>query len=138
VIVDATAMVMWVSQGPHLLGRYVAVDLRRELAGEERAVPADLPEDPIAGSAELRQHQLAVAELRAARALREVDPERALEQARRAAALDDRMPEAHLFLGELLRRRDPNRARAELERFLDLQPPYLRDVERVKGILSTM
>lgn len=42
VVVDATARVLWVGQGPHALGRYVAFDLRRELpdAGASSGSPA--------------------------------------------------------------------------------------------------
>ncbi len=43
VVVDATARVLWIGQGPHALGRYIAFDLRRELpeaAGTAAALAA--------------------------------------------------------------------------------------------------
>src|SRR5207253_2262119 len=67
VVVDATSLTIWVGTGPHLIGRYIGYDLRRELLGEvQRPEPADLPDDPVAQSDELRAYTLAHAELRAA------------------------------------------------------------------------
>jgi isopenicillin-N N-acyltransferase-like protein len=50
VVMDATARVLWVSEGPHLLGRFVRFDLARLL--DEKYEPSDeplvtLPEDPL-------------------------------------------------------------------------------------------
>ena len=56
----------------------------------------------------------------------------------RAAALVEMMPEPHRLIGDLIRPYDKERARAEYRRFLELSPPYLHDVEEVKGILSTL
>ncbi|MBK8218802.1 MAG: hypothetical protein IPK71_34165 [Myxococcales bacterium] len=51
VVADTTAKVLWVSLGPHLSGKFVGFDLRREFdtnSGEGSLVePGDLPEDPI-------------------------------------------------------------------------------------------
>ena len=51
VVMDATARELWVSEGPHLVGRFVRFDLNR-LLGSEPALADDLPsfldEDPIA------------------------------------------------------------------------------------------
>jgi isopenicillin-N N-acyltransferase-like protein len=139
VVVDATALTIWVSAGPHLTGRYVGFDLRRELAGDNRPQPGDLPEDPVAQTDEYRAYQLAQAELHAAERLRRSNPERALEQARRAEGLEDKLPEPHRLIGDLLRARgDRDGARQQYRRFLELSPPYLKDVEDVKGILSTL
>jgi isopenicillin-N N-acyltransferase-like protein len=139
VIVDATALTLWVSTGPHLYGKYVGYDLRKELRGEERPAPPDLPEDAIAGSDELRAWSLAHAELRSAERLRKIDPERALEEAERAAALEDKLPEPRRLIGDLLRARgDRDGARRAYQQFLALSPPYLKDIEEVKGILDTL
>jgi hypothetical protein len=139
VVVDASALTIWVSTGPHLTGRYVGFDLRRELRGEDRPAPPDLPDDPMAQSDEFRAYQLAAAELRAAERLRKLDADRALEQARRAEGLEEKLPEPHRLVGELLRARgDREGARREYQRFLELSPPYLKDVEEVKGILDTL
>ena len=140
VVVDASALTIWVSSGPHLTGRYIGFDLKRELAGEStRPQPADLPEDPVAQSDEFRGYTLAQAELKAADRLRKLDPDRALEEARRAEGLEEKLPEPHRFIGDLLRKAgDREGARKEYQRFLELSPPYLKDIEQVKGILDTL
>lgn len=50
VVADLTARVLWVSEGPHTLGRYVRIDLGARLRDGERAVAreatGDLAEDP--------------------------------------------------------------------------------------------
>jgi hypothetical protein len=140
VVVDATNLILWVGEGPHLLGRFRAFDLKHELSDEERPPPADLPEDPIAGSDELHAYQQAQAALHAAEHLVEVQkPERALEEARKAEALEERLPEPHHLIADLLRARgDKEGARREYQRFLELVPPYLKDVEAVRGILGTL
>jgi hypothetical protein len=142
VVVDATNLILWVAEGPHLLGRFVAFDLKKELLGQsiDRPEPPDLPADPLAGSDELRAYTLATASLRAAERLAGAgQPERALEEARRAEGLEERLPEPHHLVGQLLRARgDRDGARRELQRFLELAPPYLKDVEEVKGILGTL
>jgi hypothetical protein len=147
VVVDATSMTLWVSEGPHLLGRYLAFDLKRELAecpseGSEdcrRRAPADLPADPLQHSDEYRAHLGAVTAFKAAERLRGTAPDRALEQAQIASALEERMAEPHRLAGDLLRARgDIEGARREYQRFLELDPPYLKDVEAVKGILGTL
>lgn len=140
VVVDATSLTIWVGTGPHLIGKYVGYDLKRELLGDvQRAQPPDLPEDPVATSDEFRAYTLAHAELGAAERLRKRDPERALEEARRAEGLEERLPEPHRLIGDLLRERgDREGARKQYQRFLELSPPYLKDIEDVKGILSTL
>jgi hypothetical protein len=139
VVVDASALTIWVSSGPHLLGRYVGFDLRKELLGQAEPQPADLPDDPIAQSDEFHAFVLAKSELGAAGRLKKRDPDRALEQARRAEGLEDKMPEPHRLIGDLLRAHgDRAGARAEYQRFLALSPPYLKDIEEVKGILDTL
>ncbi|MCK6587129.1 MAG: C45 family peptidase [Polyangiaceae bacterium] len=55
VVMDASARALWVSEGPHLLGRFVRFDLARLLdpafspgeAGDDAADPASIPADPI-------------------------------------------------------------------------------------------
>jgi tetratricopeptide (TPR) repeat protein len=50
VVADLTARVLWVSEGPHTLGRYVRIDLGARLRDGERAIlqesEDDIPEDP--------------------------------------------------------------------------------------------
>jgi hypothetical protein len=55
VVLDATARALWVSEGPHLAGRFVRFDLARLLdpAYDPRADAAPVeavPEDPILAS----------------------------------------------------------------------------------------
>ncbi len=139
VVVDATNLIVWVGEGPHALGRYRAFDLRRELLGETRPTPIDLPADPLADGDEVRDAQLATLSMAAAQRQRsEHRLDRALDEARRAAALDPLLPEPHMLLGDLLQKTDPATARAEYERFLQLDPPYLADAERVRGLLLTL
>ncbi|MGK4002211.1 C45 family peptidase [Sorangium sp. So ce1036] len=52
VVMDATARVLWVSEGPHLVGRFLRFDLARLLdpafdPASDAAEPAALPEDPL-------------------------------------------------------------------------------------------
>ncbi len=139
VVVDATSMILWVSEGPHLLGRYIGFDLRKELRGEERAAPADLPADPISDSDELRAYKEAQTHLAAAARYEQIAPARALEELERAAALQERMPEPQRLLGDLRKKRgDIEGSRKAYRRFLELSPPYLKDVEEVKGVLGTL
>jgi hypothetical protein len=139
VVVDATAMTIWVGVGPHLLGRYVGFDLRRELLGEDRPPPPDLPADPLSDSDELRVYRDAMAHLRAAERFAGPAPDRAVEELERAAALQPLMPEPQRLLGDARRKRgDVEGARRAYRRFLELAPPYLKDVEEVKGLLGTL
>ncbi len=139
VVVDATSMTLWVSEGPHLLGRFIGFDLRRELRGEERPTPADLPPDSSVDSDELRAYKEALSHLSAAARYEKIAPARALEELERAAALQERMPEPQRLLGDLKRARgDLDGARKAYRRFLELSPPYLKDVEEVKGVLGTL
>ena len=54
VVADATDRTLWVSVGPHLRGRFVKLDLRKLLAPDLDAPPAEadeaLPEDPTIGA----------------------------------------------------------------------------------------
>jgi hypothetical protein len=140
VVVDATNLVMWVGEGPHVLGHFRAFDLRKELLGEERPREEDLPEDPVVETDAYRRYLGAMAAYKTAERLREERlSERALDEARRAAGLEDAMPEAHRLIGDLLRARgDISGAKAEYRRFLELWPPYLKDIEEVKGLLGTL
>jgi hypothetical protein len=140
VVVDATNLILWVGEGPHLLGKFRAFDLRKELLGEDRPPAADLPEDATAQSDEYRRYLLAMSAWKTAERLRDQKlPERALDEARRAAGYEDAMPEPHRLLGDLLRQRgDVAGAKNEYRRFLELSPPYLKDIEEVKGLLGTL
>jgi isopenicillin-N N-acyltransferase-like protein len=139
VVVDATNLVLWISQGPHLLGKFIAFDLRRELLGEERPQSLDMPVDPLLLSDELRAYEEALSSLRSADHLSGKAPDRAIEELEKAEALVEKMPEPHRKLGDLLRTQGrTEEAIREYRRFLELAPPYLADIEEVKGILGTL
>jgi hypothetical protein len=140
VVVDATNLILWVGEGPHALGRFRAFDLRKELLGEERPASPDFPADPILDTDEYRRYLDAQAAYKTAERLRDQKlPTLALDEARRAAGLEDGMAEAHRLIGDLLRANgDVAGAKAAYRRFLELSPPYLKDVEEVKGFLGTM
>jgi isopenicillin-N N-acyltransferase-like protein len=67
VVMDTTARVLWVSEAPHLLGRFVAFDLKRLLdPSYDPTKPAPLetlPSDPLAESDAYRKHVAARAGL---------------------------------------------------------------------------
>lgn len=141
VVVDASELILWVSSGPHELGRYIAFDLRRELLGEDRPAPADLPADPTLDTPEYRDYLIAERALQTSQALlRHGERDRAIEEAERAVALAPLSPEARKLLADLLYARnhagDRARAREQDGIFLTLAPPYLRDVEEVRGRLG--
>lgn len=60
VVMDTTDRRIWVSEAPHLLGRFVAFDLRRLLAEDydpaaDREAPPFVPEDPLLKSEEYQK-----------------------------------------------------------------------------------
>lgn len=62
VVMDATRRALWVSEGPHLLGRFVRFDLERLLdpayaPGEAEGEPEAVPEDPLLHSEEYKAFQ---------------------------------------------------------------------------------
>jgi Flp pilus assembly protein TadD len=64
---------------------------------------------------------------------------RALDEARRAAGQYDKLPEAHKLLGDLYRQTgDKEAARREYQRFLELSPPHLKEMEEVRSLLATL
>jgi hypothetical protein len=140
VVADVTEGLLWVGEGPHLLGRFRGFDLRKELLSEDRSDPVDLPADPVGGSPEHQAYLdarrvLAVAEQLIAAG----DDAHALPLLERAEGLAPRLPEIARQKGDLLRRQgDLAGARRAYRRFLELEPPYLKDIEEVKGLLATL
>lgn len=141
VVIDATDLVIWVGIGPHALGRYVAFDLRRELLGDARPTPPDLDEDPTLHSAAYREYLQAEQALAASVALEgHGELGRAIEEAERAVALAPLSAEARKRLADLLYVRkqgdDLSRGRVHYQTFLQLSPPYRRDIETVQALLK--
>jgi hypothetical protein len=140
VVIDATAMVMWVGEGPSALGRFRAFDLRH-LLGRQGTRPAPLPDieaDPLLYSEEYRDYEEALDAIDYARARLDArDPEGALWSARVAEALAPDVGDLQRLLGDIQRARgELAAARTHYERYLELVPGRLRDQERVRTILA--
>ncbi|MEM6295501.1 MAG: C45 family autoproteolytic acyltransferase/hydrolase [Myxococcota bacterium] len=142
VIVDATAMVLWVAEGPSALGRFQAFDLRAML-GRERGPAApldDLAPDPLLYSESYRDYQEAVSLVKHARALlTEGYPGRALWSAKVALALAPDVGDLHRLLGDIERELGHDAdAVAHYTRYLELIPGRRRDQVRVEGIIAEL
>lgn len=142
VIVDATAMVMWVAEGPSTLGRYQAFDLQ-QLLGRDPGRPApldDLPPDPLLYSEEYRDYQEAIESVDYARSLLTNGyPERALWSAKVALALAPDVGDLHHLLGDIERELDHvDEALGHYRRYLELVPGRRRDQVRVEGIIAEL
>ncbi len=128
VIADATAGVLWVSEGPHTFGRYVRIDLPARLREGERAAVAeaagDVPEDPALRDGTWARFEFGARLRRDARAAVAAGHlEAALDLYRRATAL---RPDDHLAwrgLADAAERADArDLARAAWQRVLALSP----------------
>lgn len=142
VIVDATAMVIWIAEGPSNLGRYQAFDLAQLLGRSDRP-PApldDLASDPLLYSEEYRDYQEAIESIDYARTLLVRGyPERALWSAQVALALAPDVGELHRLLGDIERELDhPEQALSHYRRYLELVPGHRRDQVRVEGIIAEL
>ena len=142
VVVDATAMVLWVAEGPSALGRYHAIDLRHTLT-REGARPApldDFPPDRLLHSEEYGDYKESLAAIDHARALlADGLPRKALADAKVALALAPDVGDLHRLLGDIERELgNLAEARAHYERYLELVPGRLRDQERVRGLLEEL
>lgn len=142
VVVDATAMVMWVAEGPSALGRFRAIDLRHALT-REGARPApldDFPADRLLHSEEYGDYKVALAAIEHARLLLAAGlPRKALIDAKVALALAPDVGDLHRLLGDIERELgDLAGARTHYERYLELVPGRLRDQERVRGLLEEL
>ena len=154
VVVDATDLILWVGIGPHALGRYVGFDLRRELLGQDRPQPPELPEDPIQHSEDFRAYGQAQRALEAAAAMAQQGRlDHAIEEASLAVTLQPLSPDAQLLLADLHQQRakslsssaqkaeqraEQERAKAAYQRFLTLYPPYKRDVVRAEAAVRAL
>lgn len=143
VVVDATAMVLWVSEGPSALGRFQAFDLPRLLGRGERQAAApleDLPPDPLLYSEEYRDWLEAIkAMAHARRLLGRGLPERALASAQIALALAPDVGELHRLLGDIERELGhPEPAIHHYRRYLELVPGRRREQVRVEGMIAEL
>jgi hypothetical protein len=137
---DASAMVLWVADGPGAGARFRAFDLRYELSGEgaRPAPPADLPADSELDPSVAQQVRRARGALREARqAQRRGQPDRAGELVQRALAHAPRLPEALKLAGDLARASNQREAATQYyERFLDGVPDDLGAEAEVRAILG--
>lgn len=143
VVVDATAMVMWVAEGPSNLGRYRAFDLSTMLGRDPEQHPApleDIPADPLLYSEEYRDYKEARESIDHARGLLARGfAERGLWSAQVALALAPDIGELHRLLGDIHRELgDPEQALVHYRRYLELVPGRRRDQVRVEGIIAEL
>jgi tetratricopeptide (TPR) repeat protein len=142
VVIDATAMVMWVGEGPSNLGRYQAFDLARLLGrAEGPATPLeDLPADALLHSEDYADYLEALEALTHARKLLQRGyADRALVSARIALALAPDVGELHRLLGDIERELGhPEEAIAHYRRYLELVPGRRREQVRVEGIIEEL
>ncbi len=142
VVIDASAMIMWVAEGPSALGRFRAFDLRYLLMrqGSRPAPLDDFPADRLLHSEEFSDFQQALDAVDHAKSLLAADlPEKALASAKLALALAPDVGELHRLLGDIERELDnPDAAREHYRRYLELVPGRLRDQERVRGLLEEL
>jgi len=140
VVVDLTEMVLWVSRGPHLLGRFVAVDLKPifGLPTPDLAKVKHIEADPLVGTVSLDRFRQARAQVdHARRRLSSADLPAALDFSARATAMAPQMPEPHKLRGDVLwKMGQREQAKQHYRKFLKLHPPYLKDREVVKARLD--
>jgi len=142
VVVDVSAMVMWVAEGPSALGRFQAFDLARLLGRDDApAAPLDdLPADPLLHGEEYRDWIEAIEAIEHARRLLGRGlPERALVSAQIAHALAPDVGELHRLLGDIERELGHREeAIVHYRRYLELVPGRRREQVRVEGIISEL
>jgi tetratricopeptide (TPR) repeat protein len=142
VVVDATAMVLWVGEGPSALGKFRAFDLSRLLGREDAPAVAldDLPADPLLYSEEYRDWLEATRAIaHAKQLLARGYPERALVSAQIAHALAPDVGELHRLLGDIERELGHgDDAIVHYRRYLELVPGRRREQIRVEGIIAEL
>jgi tetratricopeptide (TPR) repeat protein len=125
-VIDATALTLWVGEGPGAAGPLRAFDLRHELRGEPTRAGAQgvIAADPVADLAAARTIVLAQATLAAAaRSARLGRWDAAAEEVARALALAPELAEAHRLAGDVAREQgDATAATEHYRRYLDLGP----------------
>lgn len=142
VVVDASAMVLWVSEGPSSLGRFQALDLRKLLGRDDApSTPlGDIPPDPLLYAEAYRDYQEAIELVRHARGLlTDGYPGRALWSAKVALALGPDVGDLHRLLGDIERELGNDaEALGHYKRYLELTPGRRRDQVRVEGIIAEL
>lgn len=132
-VVDLTAMVLWVFKGPLLLGEMTAIDLKPLLGIEGKTdIPQEISEDGLLSSLDFRRFRLARNQLSYVKKLKRNDElEKALDYAKRAVGLAPKWPKAQRAVADLLWILDrKEQAAIHYREFLKLNPPYKKDIER--------
>jgi len=139
-VFDASALVLWVSEGPGAGARFRAFDLRYELRGEGQrpAPPPDIPAEVGFDISRLYAVRDARDSLRTARrAWAAGSRRRAREHTERALAHSSSLPPAHKLAGDLLRASgEHERATLHYRRYLDLGPDDLGAEQEVRALVS--
>ncbi len=142
ILVDATAMVLWVSEGPSALGKFRAFDLRYWLMrqGDRPAPLDDIPPDRLLHSEAYNDYEQALHAIAYAKdLLGQQLPERARTAAQVALTLAPEIGSLHRLLGDIERElNNPEAALEHYRRYLELVPARLRDQERVRGIMEEL
>lgn len=142
VVVDATAMVLWVAEGPSNIGRYRAFDLASLLGrNDDHPTPLeDIPADPLLYSEAYRDYQEARESIDHARSLLvQGAPKRALWSAKVALALAPDIAPLHRLLGDIERELGHrSKAVEHYRRYLELVPGRRREQVRVEGIIAEL
>jgi isopenicillin-N N-acyltransferase like protein len=137
---DASAMVLWVADGPDPGARMRAFDLRYELRGEgaRPVLPGDLPPDADFEPSVTRQVRVALDHVRQARQHWQDGRRRqARELVQRALAHAPDLPEALKLAGDLARASgDREIAQQYYQRYLDIGPDDLGAEEEVRALLG--
>jgi hypothetical protein len=139
VVFDLTARRLWVSRGPHTLGPYLAYDLDAVFGGNATFdESADIPADPLLADGTYDRFRQGLARFEAAKAL--LDDGRAKEAVEAARAglelAPDHPPGLYLLGRACAAAGDAEGARRAWARFLDQEPPYRADADRVRAWMA--
>lgn len=141
-IVDASGMVLWVSEGPGASGRFRAFDLRYELRreGARPAPPPDIPADTELDPGDAEAILAARADLREARhAWSDGSHRRARELVQRALARAPTLPEALRMAGDYARADGDHEVADQFyRRYLEVGPDDLAAEEEIKALLNNL
>lgn len=142
VVLDATAMVLWVSEGPSALGRFRAFDLRHLLRPEQNrsSAPQSFQADRLLYSETYADYRVALEEMEYARSrFIEGEVEQARFSAEVAVSLAPDIGPLYRLLGNIYRELEmkPEALKA-YRRYLELVPGQSREQDRVRGLIDEL
>ncbi len=142
IVLDATAMVLWVGEGPSTLGRFRAFDLKHLLRPREhrQGAPQSFQPDRLLYSEIYADYRVALEEMEYARErLNAGEFEQARFSAEVALSLAPDIGPLHRLLGNIYRELEmENEALAAYRRYLELVPGQNRDQDRVRGMIDEL